>query len=120
MTISKTKISKRARRKINQELAETILLAKKHNLEIAKILSSPTRKRIILNLDEIDKESKAGETMIVPGKVLGKGELKKKIKLVAFSFSSSAEEKLRKSKCEARKLEDELKKDKKLKGKILT
>jgi len=119
MTISKTKISKRARKKTNSELVETILLAKKHNPEIAKILSSPTRKRIILNLEEIDRESKAGETIIVPGKVLGKGEIKKKTKIFALSFSASAEEKLKKAGCESLMLGEELKKNKKLTGKIL-
>jgi large subunit ribosomal protein L18e len=117
--ISKTKISKRARKKTNSELGETMLLAKKENLEIAKILSSPTRKRMKMNLEEINKETKDGETVIIPGKVLGQGDLDKKVKIIALSFSSSAEEKLKKSKCEARKLIDELKKDKKLKGRIL-
>ena len=119
MIISKTKINKRARKKTNPELAETILLAKKHNIEIASILSGPARKGISKNLEEIDKEAKEKDTVIIPGKVLGKGSLSKKVKIIALNFSASAEEKLKKSKCEAKRLIDELKKNKKLKGKLL-
>lgn len=120
MEISKTKISKRMKRKTNSELAETILLAKKNNLlEIAKMLSGPTRKRISLNLEEIDKEAKGNETIIVPGKVLGQGKINKKIKIIALSFSSSAEEKLKKAGCQAVTIKEEIEKNKKLEGKIL-
>ena len=117
--ISKTKISKRIRKKTNPELVESILLAKKNNLELAKILSSPARKGIKKNLDEIDQKAGKGETVIVPGKVLGKGQISKKIKIVALSFSSSAEEKLKKAGCEISEIRKELKKNKKLEGKVL-
>ena len=117
--ISKTRISKRMKKKTNSELVETIMLAKKHNLELAKLLSIPTRRRIKKNLEEIDKEAKENETIIVPGKVLGQGNINKKIRVVALSFSENAEEKLKKAKCETRTLSEELKKSKKLEGKIL-
>lgn len=107
------------KKKTNSALVETIFLAKKYNLEIAKLLSAPTRKRISINLDEIDREAKENETLIVPGKVLGKGNINKKIKVVAFNFSSSAEEKLKKAKCEIKTIKEELEKNKKLGGKIL-
>ncbi len=118
--ISKTKINKRIKRKTNPELVETIFLAKKHNLlELAKILSAPTRKRIQVNLEDIDKEAGNNKTIIVPGKVLGQGELKKKIKIVALSFSSAAEEKLKKAGCKILSIKEEIEKKKKLEGKIL-
>ncbi len=117
--ISKTKISKRVRKKTNTGLVKTILISKKKNLEIAQILSSPTRKRVKKNLEDVEKEVKAGERIIVPGKVLGKGKISKKIKIMALNFSAIAEEKLKKAGCEIALLEDELKKDKKLTGRIL-
>jgi len=120
MTISKTKINKRVRKKTNPELVEVIMLAKKHNLlEVARLLSAPARKRISKNLEDIDKEAKDGETVIVPGKVLGRGKISKKVKVIALSFSSSAEEKLKKAGCGVLILGKEIEKNKKLKGKIL-
>ncbi len=116
---SKTKINKRMKRKTDSELVETINLAKKNNLEIAKLLSQPTRRRVKKNLEEINKEVKKGETAIIPGKVLGGGEINKKIKIVAFSFSSSAEKKLKKTKCKISTIKEELGKNKKLEGEIL-
>lgn len=118
--ISKTKISNRAKKKTNQELAEAIMIAKKTNqLEIASILSKPTRQSIGINLYELDKEAKDGETIIFPGKVLGHGELGKKIKIIAVSFSSSAKEKLKKAKIPISTIREELEGNKKLDGRII-
>ena len=93
---SKTKIEKQTKRKLNPELVETIRLAKKNEkwLEVASILSSPRRERLNINLDKIDKEIKAGETIIIPGKVLSLGEIDKKFKIAALNFSEKAKEKL--------------------------
>src|SRR3989344_8743665 len=98
---SKTLIEKHVSKKNNPELVETIRLAKKKEkwIEIASLLSGPRRKRLNLNLNEIDKESKEGDTIVIPGKVLSQGELTKRIKIVAFSFSERAKEKLLSSKC---------------------
>ena len=120
MEMSKTKISKRMQRKTNSELVETILLCKKNNqLDVAKILSGPTRKIPSINLDEIDKEAKDGEVIIFPGKILGQGEITKKIKIIALNFSASAEEKLKKAKIETATIKEALEKNKKLDGRIL-
>lgn len=107
------------KRKINPELVETIQLAKKSNLEIAKLLSGPTRKRIKKNLEEINEKAKENETIIIPGKVLGQGNINKKIKIIALDFSESAEKKLKKVKCEIRTIKQELEKNKKLEGRVL-
>lgn len=107
------------KKKTNSDLAETILLAKKDNQEIASLLSAPTRQRIKKNLEEIDKEAKENETIIIPGKVLGNGSISKKIKVVAFAFSKSAEEKLKKAKCQIFTISEGLEKSKKLAGRIL-
>jgi len=104
--------------KTNSALAKVILLAKKHNLEIAQLLSRPTRRRIKINLEQLN-DSKEGETLIIPGKVLGIGGISKKIKIIALNFSASAEEKLKKAKCSTALLGEELGKNKKLEGKII-
>lgn len=64
---------------------------------IATDLEKPTRHRRIVNLWKLEKEVKDGETLIVPGKILGDGTLTKKVTLAAASFSQEAKEKLAKS-----------------------
>ena len=85
--ISKTKINKRSRKKTNPKLAETIFAAKKNAswLEVAKIISSSTRNAGSVNLDKINATSKQGDIIAVPGKVLGKGEVSKKLRVCALS-----------------------------------
>lgn len=120
---TKTKISKQIEKKSNKELVETILAAKKKNkwIKIAGILSGPRRKSIGLNLGEIDKNSQEGETIIVPGKVLSQGEINKKIKIVAQSFSEKAREKLEKAEIPILSIIEEIKKNPEMeKCRILT
>lgn len=118
MVKSKTKISKQLQKKNDPELIEIILATKKSEkwLVVAGMLSRPRRKRIELNLDQIDKEVKEGDVVIVPGKVLSQGEVSKKIKIAAMSFSESARNKLLKAKCEVSTLKDEFKKNPEAKG----
>jgi len=118
ITKSRTKIDRQAERKLNPELAETIILTKKNEawLPVASLLSYPRRKQISKNLDEIDKESREGDTIIVPGKVLGNGEVSKKIRVVGISFSKSAREKLKARKCEIVSILEEIKVNPKANG----
>ncbi|MFH1365242.1 MAG: 50S ribosomal protein L18e [archaeon] len=99
MTKSKTKIEQQLQRKRNQELVETIIKAKKSDkwLQVAEALSCPRRKRAEMNLNEINKKSKSGEIILIPGKVLSQGELDKKIKIAALNFSGKAREKITKA-----------------------
>jgi large subunit ribosomal protein L18e len=115
---SKTKISKQLERKSDSRLMETIIAAKKQEawIEIAGLLSGPRRKRICMNLEEISKDSKVGETVLIPGKVLSQGEIDKKIKIVAFNFSEKAKEKLLSAKCEVVSILDEIKLNPSAKG----
>ncbi len=62
---------------------------------IAKDLSRPTRSRRSINLSRINRFTKSGETVVVPGKVLGAGELKHKLSVAAFEFSESAVKKIK-------------------------
>lgn len=123
MAKSKTKIEKQLQKKTNSVLVETIIAAKKKEAwkKVAEMLTAPRRKRMDVNLERIEKETKAGETIVVPGKVLSQGEMDKKIKVVALSFSEKAKEKLLNSKCEALTILDEIKKNPDAKNiKILT
>lgn len=115
---SKTTIEKQLQRKTNALLVKTIISAKKNDkwLKVAEILSGPRRNIVNLNLKKIDEESKTGETIIVPGKVLSQGEITKKIKIAALSFSEKAKEKLLKSKSDILNILEEIKKNPEAKG----
>lgn len=52
------------------------------------------RRRAEVNLSKIDKYAEEGDTILIPGKVLGNGNLSKKITVSAFSFSKNALEKI--------------------------
>jgi large subunit ribosomal protein L18e len=96
MAKSKTKIEEQLQRKKNQEVVETIIKAKKGDkwMQVAEAISRPRRKRTEMNLGEINKNSKDGEIILVPGKVLSQGEFERKIKIAALNFSESAKEKI--------------------------
>lgn len=116
--LSNTKMKVRIRRKTNPSLVETINAAmeKEPWKPLAKNLSGPTRKFVSLNLFEIDSQTSEGDTVIVVGKVLSKGELTKKLRICALAFSNSALEKIKGSKSEALSILDEIKKNPKAEG----
>ena len=104
--------------KTKTELAEAIFIAKKNNnLDVANAISVPTRQQAKVNLEEINKTSE--DIVIVPGKVLGTGEIEKKKTIYALGFSETAKEKLEKAGCKFESIYDALKKDSKIKGAIL-
>ena len=120
MDKSKTKIEKQSRRKQNTMLVETLRAAKKTGSEIwlnvASVLSSPRRNKIAVNLGELEKATKEGDSIVVPGKILSQGEISKKIAIIAFAFSEKAKEKLLKTKSQAVNIIDEIKKNPQAKG----
>jgi len=109
--MKKSKIEKKMKKKTDKMLVGTILNTKKREgwLKVSNMISTSSRKRISLNLNQIDKQSKDGETIVVPGKVLGEGELNKKVKIVALKFSESAKAKLKKNKIEILNIDEEVK-----------
>ncbi|HLD37370.1 MAG TPA: 50S ribosomal protein L18e [Candidatus Nanoarchaeia archaeon] len=115
---SKTQIERQLKRKTNSELVRTIILAKKHDawLPVAGMLSTPRRRHAALNLGEIGKKAKEGDIIVVPGKVLSGGELAKKIKICAFSFSKEALKKIKEGKGEAVTIMEEIEKNSSGKG----
>jgi len=110
---TKNRIEKRLRKKTNPGLVETIIAAKKNKgwNEVASMLSGSRRKRVEVNIDDLNKDTKGGEFVIVPGKVLSIGEMDKKIKVVALSFSERAKEKLNKAGCELLTIVEGIKKN---------
>ena len=62
--------------------------------DIAMRLDKPASRRTEINLWKIDKLCKDGDVVLVPGKVLGYGDLNHKITIAALSFSQSAVKKI--------------------------
>ncbi|MBI1974172.1 50S ribosomal protein L18e [Candidatus Micrarchaeota archaeon] len=82
----------------NKQLLQTIAECRKTKkpfwLAVANLMARPNRRRIRVNLWQIGRHAKDGETVVVPGRVLGNGELKGKVRVAAFWFSASASKKL--------------------------
>lgn len=103
--ISKTKIDKKASRKTNLKLKELIIKLKKQGkLELANLLSQPKRKAVVVNIEKINKETKQDDKVIVPGKVLGNGEMQHSVTIAAYSFSEEARKKMKS--CRIAKIEE--------------
>jgi len=115
---SKTLIEKQLKRKTNTELVKTIIATKKNKnwLKIAEILSGPRKNRKNINLEKLNEESADGKTIVIPGKVLSQGGIRKKMKVAALGFSEKAKEKLLKAKCDISDILEEIKKNPEAKG----
>ena len=61
---------------------------------IAEDLNRSTRERREVNISRINKYTKEGDIVLVPGKVLSMGELNKNVTVAGWRFSKSAEEKI--------------------------
>jgi len=66
--------------------------------DVAEKLEKPRRKKIEVNLSDIDRNTKKNDFVVIPGMVLGSGELTKPVNVAGWRFSSSAKEKIKKSK----------------------
>lgn len=117
---SKTRIESQSKRKGNEVLVDTIRAAKKTDskfwIGVASVLSAPRRSKVAVNLSELDADTKEGDTIVVPGKVLSRGDVSKKIAIVAFDFSDEAKSKLLKTKSQVLSIADEIKKNPEAKG----
>lgn len=86
----------------NNELAQLIVDLKTLSIEkkvkiwkrVAEDLEKPTRSRRVVNLYKLAKFTKDKELVVVPGKVLGTGDLNHAIDVAAFSFSEDAAKKI--------------------------
>lgn len=80
-----------------------------HNL--AERLSTSKRSRIALNVSRLNRYTKEGETVAVPGKVLGAGKIGHPITVAAFAFSALAKSKILKAKGNCLSIRDLMKKN---------
>jgi large subunit ribosomal protein L18e len=86
----------------NPELIKLIQDLKKKSREnktelwrnIAKRLSTSKRSRTALNVSRLNRYTKEGETVAVPGKVLGSGKITHPMTVAAFAFSDRAKSKI--------------------------
>lgn len=62
--------------------------------EIARRLEAPSRNYAEVNLSKISRYAREGETVIIPGKVLGSGVLTRGVRVAALNFSGAAAEKI--------------------------
>lgn len=62
---------------------------------VASDLEKSTRRRRIVNIYKIEKYTKDNDVIVVPGKVLGTGDLNKKVTVAAFNFSDEAYRKIK-------------------------
>lgn len=96
--MSKKQIS----RKSNSELVKTIDHLKQASREndapiwksIAKKLEGPSRNWPIVNISKIEYNASKNGKVIIPGKIMGSGNLSKKVTVSAYSFTKSAVQKI--------------------------
>ena len=62
--------------------------------KISKKISSPRQNRIEANLHRINKKTKQNDVIVIPGKVLGNGNLNHKLTIACLDYSKSAREKI--------------------------
>ncbi len=62
--------------------------------KVSKKLSGPRRERIEANLYRINKKTKENEVIVVPGKVLGIGEIDHKLTIACLNCSKTAKKKI--------------------------
>ncbi len=118
MVASKTAISRRIPRKTDTYIFETSIAANKNKSwkTVAQLVSGSRRQYSSVNLDRLNSEAEDGETVVVVGKILGNGDLNKKLKVCALYFSESAKHKIKQAKGETINLLDEINKNSSAKG----
>jgi len=97
-----SKIRKLMKRKSNPNLVRLIdelLKASAMNdapiwKDIAERLAKPKRLYAEVNISKIQRYANEGETIVVPGKVLGGGKISKAVTVAALSFSETAKKKI--------------------------
>jgi large subunit ribosomal protein L18e len=89
----------------NPELVNLIRFLKKQSREqkagiwhdVAENLSKSRRARISVNLSRINRNTEKKDVIVVPGKILGTGNLNHSLTVAAFGVSAAAEKKLKAS-----------------------
>ncbi|MEM3791650.1 MAG: hypothetical protein QXL16_02905 [Candidatus Micrarchaeaceae archaeon] len=68
------------------------------------------RKKIEVTIRKLEKFAKEGDTILVPGKVIGKGKISKRFNICAIKYSNGAKAALESNKCSIIGLEEAVKK----------
>jgi large subunit ribosomal protein L18e len=74
--------------------------------KIAELLEKPRRLRVKVNLSRINRYTKPGDVVVVPGKTLSAGILNHPVTVAAFSFSAKAKAKIEAAGGRCLRLED--------------
>ena len=90
----------------NPELMKVIRLLREKSNETgaaiwddtAERLSKSKHKRVCVNVSRINRHADAGETVLIPGRVLGSGAIQHAVHVGAFNFSEQARKKILKAK----------------------
>lgn len=100
---------------LQQQVDLLFKLAKENKVNfwkrVAEDLLKPTRKQPVVNLDKLEKFGEDNRVVVVAGKVLGYGELSRKVKVAAFNFSDSAKSSIEKAGGTVLSIEDFAKKN---------
>ena len=91
------------RQKTNLQMSELVRFLRKASREnkapiwlaISHAIKKPRRNMAQVNISRIARLTKDGETVAIPGKVLGTGTISHKLTVGALSFSAKAKEKIR-------------------------
>lgn len=82
----------------NPVLLETIELLQEQDApiwkEVAENLGKVNRRRPEVNISDIERVTEEGDTVVVPGKVLGAGRLTKEVDVAAFKASRGAKQQI--------------------------
>jgi len=103
----------------NPELIALIRDLKKQSQEsqtklwrsLAERLASSKRRRVAVNVSRLNRYTKEGETVVVPGKVLGAGKADHPLTVAAFTFSDVAKSKIQNTKGNCLSIRDLMKKN---------
>jgi large subunit ribosomal protein L18e len=103
----------------NPDLIELIRFLKKQGNEnkaeiwrdVAEDLSRPSRRRVAVNVSHLNRHTQKNESVVVPGKVLGAGEIDHAIVVSAFAFSEKGKTKIKAAKGKCLSFADLIKKN---------
>jgi large subunit ribosomal protein L18e len=87
--------------------------------DIAWRLERPRRQRAEVNISRINRYTKEGDTIIVPGSVIGAGKLEHRVIVAAWKFSEGARQKITEAGGEAITIEELLERNPKGSGVII-
>jgi large subunit ribosomal protein L18e len=79
--------------------------------DLAERLTTSKRSRVAVNVSRLNRYTKEGETVVVPGKVLGAGKAEHSLTVAAFAFSDVAQSKIQTAKGNCLSIRDLMKKN---------